>query len=468
MTVLAPRSIRVPSRPHGNPPEAPDHRLRRRALFSLGFPAATLGAALLVWFRLPPVAHDTLWAEDGRLFLFGAEQHGLFGATFVPYAGYLQFVPRLIAGAVVQWLPAADWALGMTAGACLVTGAIACVVFVASRDVLSSRTLRVILASVVVLLPLGPRDVLGTPTNLHSLLMWMLFWLLLFTPRTRGGAVTMSLIGLAAALSEIQAAFLLPLLVPAARRRHGWMLVAGPAIGIATQLVVTLLAPRSLPSAAQDSPLSIAEGYLINAIVPDLMPQSQVGRFVATGGLILAVAIVALLAGLVAVAWRHALARQRLAILAAASLSIVVWTASVVDNPAPFYDYAALSHSQLLHVWLTRYGVVPGMLLISIALVAADVLLRRHRHPTDRAPGSHPTRRSGLRYALGLAAVACVAVCLTANYLPTWTRRSSGPSWSQQIPAAQDACSDAPDLRTVTLNETLGWHVPVLCGYLRE
>ena len=95
--------------------------------------------AVLVWFRLPPMAHDTVWAEDGRLFLFGAEQHGLFGVIFVPYAGYLQFVPRLIAGAVVQWLPAADWALGMTAGACLVTGAIACVVFVASRDVLTCR-----------------------------------------------------------------------------------------------------------------------------------------------------------------------------------------------------------------------------------------------------------------------------------------------------------------------------------------
>ena len=129
MTVLVPRSIALPARRRENPPEAPQRRLRRRTLLCLlGFPAAALCAAVLVWFRLPPMAHDTVWAEDGRLFLFGAEQHGLFGATFVPYAGYLQFVPRLIAGAVVQWLPTADWALGMTAGACLVTGAIACVV----------------------------------------------------------------------------------------------------------------------------------------------------------------------------------------------------------------------------------------------------------------------------------------------------------------------------------------------------
>lgn len=466
MTVLVPRSIALPARRRENPPEAPQRRLRRRTLLCLlGFPAAALCAAVLVWFRLPPMAHDTVWAEDGRLFLFGAEQHGLFGATFVPYAGYLQFVPRLIAGAVVQWLPAADWALGMTAGACLVTGAIACVVFVASRDVLTSRTLRVILASVVVLLPLGPRDVLGTPTNLHSLLMWMLFWLLLFTPRTRGGAAAMSLVGLAAALSEIQAVFLLPLMILTARRRDGWMLVSGPAVGVAAQLVVTLLAPRSLPSATQDSPLSIAEGYLINAVVPDLVPQSQVGPFVASGGLIVAIVILALLAGSVAVAWRSSGPRQRLAIVGAAALSVVVWTASVIDNPARFYDYAALSHSQLLHLWLTRYGVVPGMLLIGIALIAGDALLRRL---SDRPARRHPLSSNRLRLALGAAIVACVTVCLTANYVPTWTRRSSGPSWSQQIPAAQDACSDAPDLRTVLLNETLGWHVPVLCGYLRD
>ncbi|GAB3803426.1 hypothetical protein GCM10028798_22280 [Humibacter antri] len=459
----------MPTRVSESPPETPHHRLRHRTLLCLlGFPAAALCAALLVWFRLPPVAHDTLWAEDGRLFLFGAEQHGLFGATFLPYAGYLQFMPRLIAGAVVQWLPAADWALGMTAGACLVTGIIACVVFIASRDVLTSRTVRVILASVVVLIPLGPRDVLCTPTNLHSLLMWMLFWLLLFSPRTRRGAVAMSLLGAAAALSEIQAVFLLPLLIPAARRRHGWMLVTGPAIGITTQLAVTLLAPRSLPSAAQDSPLSIADGYLINTIVPDLMPQNLVGPFVAGGGLLLAVVILALLLGLVIIAWRHTGPRQRLAIVAAATLSVVIWTASVVDNPAPFYDYATMTHSQLVHVWLTRYGVVPGMLLLAVALIAADALLRPGQLPSTRKARPRRSGRHRLRFVTGVVTIGCIAACLTANYVPTWTRRSSGPSWSQQIPAAQDACSDAPDLKTITLKETIGWHVPVLCGYLRD
>ena len=455
MTVLVPGSTRSPVSGPESAPEAPVRRLWDRALLRLSvFGAATVCAALLVWFRLPSAARDTVWAEDGRLFLVGAEQHGLFGAAFLPYAGYLQFVPRLIAGAVVQVLPASQWALGMTAGACLAAGMIACVVFVASRDVLASRIVRAVLASVVVLIPLGPRDVLGTPTNLHSILMWMLFWLLLFSPRSRRSATVMSVIGLVAALSEIQAVFLVPLLILAARRRHGWLLIAGPAIGMAAQLVVTALAPRSLPSAPQDSPLSIAEGYLINAVVPNALPQSLVGPFVANGGLAGAIVVLALLAGLLAIAWGHTTARQRLGILAATALSTLIWTASVVDNPASFYDYATLTHSEAMHLWLTRYGVVPAMLLFGAALLAADALLR--------AGGPR------FRRALAIVTILCVATCLTINYMPTWTRRSSGPSWSQQIPAAQDACADAPDLRTVALHETLGWQVPVLCRYLHD
>lgn len=429
---------------------------RHVAARTLLFIGLGVGGAVLLWFRLPPLAHDTLWAEDGSLFLAGAEQHGLFGATFLPYAGYLQFLPRLIAGAVVQWLPITFWAYGMTAGACLVTGAASCVVYVASRDVFGSRLLRVMLAAVVLLVPLGPRDVLGNPTNLHSVLFWMCFWILLFRPRSRPSAAAFTLIGFAAAASEIQTVFLLPLLILALRRRHGWVLVTGPAVGIGAQLVATVLAPRTAATAAQDSPASIAAGYLVNAVLPNVFPQNMIGTVLAHGGLIVAGALLLLLTGVVLMAWRHTGTPKRVAIISAAALSVLVWTASVVDNPAPFYNYASFASSQLLHVWLTRYGVVPAMLLLGIALIAADALLRA------------PARHRRLTRAIAVSTAVMIGVCLIGNYIPTYTRRSAGPSWSAQIPAAQEACEGQPDGKLVNLNETLGWKVPVYCGYLRH
>lgn len=433
--------------------DGPGHRWRlaARTLIFIGLGVA---GGVLLWFRLPPLAHDTLWAEDGNLFLAGAEQHGMFGATFLPYAGYLQFLPRLIAGAVVQFLPITLWAYGMTAGACLVTGAVACVVYVASRDVISSRVLRGMLGAVVVLVPLGPRDVLGNPTNLHSVLFWMCFWILLFTPRSWRSAAVFSLIGFAAAASEIQTVFLLPLLILAGRRRHGWLLALGPAVGIGAQLVATMLAPRIAATAAQDSPASIAMGYLVNAVLPNVFPQNMIGPVLVHGGLMIAGAMLLLQTGIAVMAWRITGTRQRVAILFAAAFSALVWTASVVDNPASFYDYASFTSVQLRHVWLTRYGVVPAMLLLGIAIIVADTLLRSQ------------TRRRGLSRTVAIATAVVVGACLIVNYIPTYTRRSSGPSWSAQISSAQEKCEGQPAEKTLHLNETLGWKVPVYCRYL--
>ncbi len=453
--MTAPTAGGVPLPVRGRDPVSGRFRmaLRHPGARTACFVVVAVIAATVLWFRLPPLAHDTLWAEDGRLFLAGAEQHGPFGASFVPYAGYLQFLPRLIAGAVVAGLPAAWWAYGITAGACLVTGLVACVVYVASRDVISSPGVRCVLAAVIILVPLGPRDVLGNAANLHSVLFWMCFWLLLVVPRTRGSAIGMSVLGFAAAASEIQTVFLIPQLILAARRRFGWLLGVGPGLGIAAQLVTTVLAPRAQATATQDSPASIAMGYLINAVLPNLAPQDQIGSMITHGGVLLAVITLLLLIALVGLSWRASAGSQRVAVLAAAGCSTVVWTVSVVDNPARFYNYAAMTPAQLEHVWLTRYGVVPAMLLISIALIATDVLLRGN------------PRRS-VPFAVAAVTLALVGVCLFGNYLPTYTRRSAGPSWSAQIPAAQYACRTQPDRSRIVLNETLGWKVPVSCTYL--
>ncbi|HSV67275.1 MAG TPA: hypothetical protein VLJ59_15375 [Mycobacteriales bacterium] len=67
--------------------------------------AGTAGWLLRGW---PRVAHPTLWAEDGTIFLAGA-YHDPFGAIVTPYAGYLHVLPRLVAALAsplpLTWLP---------------------------------------------------------------------------------------------------------------------------------------------------------------------------------------------------------------------------------------------------------------------------------------------------------------------------------------------------------------------------
>src|SRR5689334_1103410 len=43
---------------------------------------------------------NTLWAEDGTVFLHEAKQLGRLGAVFHTYNGYVHLVPRLIAALV--------------------------------------------------------------------------------------------------------------------------------------------------------------------------------------------------------------------------------------------------------------------------------------------------------------------------------------------------------------------------------
>jgi hypothetical protein len=434
--------------------------------------AGALVAALTLWFRFTPVARDTLWAEDGRLFLAGAQGNGL-AITLKPYAGYLQAVPRLIADVVVWLVPVAEWARAMTAACCLITGAVAVVVFFASRSVVPPGWLRLVLASVTVLIPLGPREVLGNAANLHSVMMWGLFWIVLARPRNRTSALALGVVGTFAALSEIQAVFLIPLVIIALRRsRHGVWLVAGPALAVTMQLGVTVAAPRGAGEQLVVGPLSLAGGYVINAVMPDLASYDAIGPMLVGGGIVLGIASLALIVIFSITSLRRASFDQRAALVSAALLSPLIYVLSVLYDPAPYYEYASLPPAQLATVWLARYGVVPGMLLLGMVIVAAAV----HRtHGRPELAGAIESRDEGgrrrgrlpyLRQDLAVLAVVGVVALLIAGYLPSSTRRDAGPAWTPQIAAATHACAADPSLSEVYLRETLGWLVPVQCDRL--
>jgi hypothetical protein len=401
-------------------------------------------ASAIAWARIPPVARDTFWAEDGRTFIQSAIQSGPIASLFHPYAGYLHVIPRLLAAFTVSFVPVPQWAQAMTALSCVVAGLIA--------GLVAWRPARISLALLTVLTPLVAREVLGNAANLHSLLMWMGFWILIYRPRGRGGAIALSVLMTLAAFTEIQMVFLVPVLLFRWRDRTRWMPRAALVAGVAAQILTTLIAPRGSSHLPEVDPASIAFGYLINAVMPSWMPAGQIGTVVVSNGpwpavILLAVCVAA---AVIAVAWGDS-AQRRVAI-AMLGLSVLIWVASVMVDPAPFYDYADMNASRLAHPWLSRYGVIPGMLLLAELVLCLSVLRSRLRSAArDR------------RRLLPVALLAILMVSLVALSMPGTTRRSAGPAWEPQVLAAAVSCAAHP-VDTVSLRETLGWTVTVPCA----
>ena len=84
-------------------PLTQSHQSQRRAAFLRGVGLALL--ALVIFSRSPDVLLNArFFAEDGQIFYQQAHELGFLPSIFLPFAGYLHLLPRLIAG-IALWLP---------------------------------------------------------------------------------------------------------------------------------------------------------------------------------------------------------------------------------------------------------------------------------------------------------------------------------------------------------------------------
>ena len=180
---------------------------------------------------------DSLWAEDGGIWLSDALNRDFFDAFTTPYNGYLQGLSRLVAEPV-SWLPV-DWYAPAMAivGALIVSG---CALFVwrASAAHIRNPYLRASLAAMVLLLPVVGAESLANVTNSIWPLLFACFFALLWRPRSVAAAVGAAILVLVAALTNIGVVFFLPLWLMrliAARDRRDLVIVAAFAIGLAMQ-----------------------------------------------------------------------------------------------------------------------------------------------------------------------------------------------------------------------------------------
>ncbi len=179
--------------------------------------AIALAVSVVVVAGVTPVlrqvgasALETIWAEDGRVFLQSALSQGPLAAFSGTYAGYLHVVPRVAAEAAAL-LPLGLASEVITLAANGIAALCAFAVFVATRPHLRSPVLRALLAVSLVLLPTAGVEVLNNLANVQWYLLTASFWLLLWRPHSRVGNLGASLLLVATALSAPLSVLLVPL-----------------------------------------------------------------------------------------------------------------------------------------------------------------------------------------------------------------------------------------------------------------
>ncbi|WP_138442508.1 hypothetical protein [Sinomonas susongensis] len=415
--------------------------------------AVTVAGTALSLFRLPATAQDTVWAEDGGIFLNGALQHRGISQIFAPYEGYLHVIPRTAAWFIVTFLPPDSYALALTTLSCLAVGVVAALVWHCSSALAKNPAVRLAWAAIPVLVAVGPQETLGNFANLHWYLLWLVPWILIKRPGSVLENVVLTAVALGASLTEIQTALFIPLFLYRFKDRAFWPPRLAILLGVVCQVVTTLHFPRTAPTGPPVNWWSVAEGWFLNSSSAIVYGTSQqiilsVTRF---GWIPVALAALPFLGAFVAVLVKGS-AAQRLMACVFVLASIGVWAAAQDMNFQSYFDYARFNAAQWQSFFLSRYSVVPSMFLLALVPLVAVAAV-----PTGRA---------------GVAAIlAALAVVLGVYFFPAAVGRDHGPTWSTGIQTARSECRSTPSASTeaVPIAPT-GWFadkVLVPCSMLR-
>ena len=432
-----------------------------------------LGATGLQLLRQEGVpATNSLWAEDGHLFLTAALNFDHPLELFVAPAGkYMHAVPRTLA-TIAADLPPDQAALFFALSSSLIVSALSLFVFYASRPVIEPWPARAVVAGAMVLLPAAGTEVLNNSANLHYFLTFAAFWALLARPRIWVFAAVASLIVLATAMSDPITILLAPIagwtLFRRADVRRSVIAVAF-LVGLVAHGLVWLSADRLHRYAGDPAvPFEMQQQLEIRAFAPQSYSDSEpldlprlyglrvAGSFFAGDDLLAVgyrkagdvVGFISLGAILVVVGYglaRRATGRGYVALLFAYSVLFFAVPVGIrgTDHLAPVAGELSFAGS--------RYTVVPTLLLIALAALVLAI-----RDP-----------RLSLRAWRAIQALAIVSfmVLVVADFRDP-NLRSGGPRWSQSLVAAREGCRDGGALQQIDVAPLAGFNVLVSCDRL--
>ena len=431
---------------------------RRLPLWAVGALVAVLTLLQMVRRPTAPPVWDSLFVEDGKIFLSQAINEHFLNTLATSYFGYLHTAPRLITE-VATWFPLGDAPLVMSLLTTLVASLLAVYVFEASGAWIASPPVRAVLALAVLFVPVTAKEISGTVANLHWYLIYAAFWALVCPWRSRGWLAASTAVVALAVMSDPLVAVLLPIPVALAVRdggRRAWLLPGVILAGLAVQLALRDQGTTFFGN-SHDAPIVriFAERVTSSLLVGDRYLKDVFGGRTDSpfAWASLAVVALAVAAGL----WR--LRGRRAWLLGGGTLLSVVYFLIPVESRGTRGLFPS-------HPWLlasTRYLYLPVLFLLTGLLAAVD---RRARGQRRRLP------------ALEVAVLAFVVATMVAGYRAP--HRSSGqPRWRPMLAQARRACAARRPLPAITLygkgskltavvpiDPPVGWYVPVPCTHL--
>lgn len=412
---------------------------------ALGLPALWILCSVASLARLPAGLWDTLYGEDGFVFLnywINSPQHGpaAWPILFYPYAGYQHGIPRLLS-LLISFLPPATWGVAFAISASIAIGGIAVLSYLAAQETLRTPLARALVPAILIALPIGGLEAIANSANIHWYLSYLLFWMLwMKAPATRQQTIGWSLVAVCIAITEVQSAFLLPLLAWRffrSRRSRVWIAAWGA--GFTLQVVSFLTTGRSR-AAGVPSATSLAEGYLTNAVLGSISGKRDDYRFLAGADLsnpwpLCGIALVILTAW-VALALRTMRHTRAYAgpMLTALAMSIVFWTMAAGYN----------NNADIPPMALFRWGTAASLMVWATVPFVVDTLRRKAQ----------------------LVALGVIVAIWAWNYLGTVPDRLGSTPWSQSVSQGRQGCAESGATSVAVPQTPPNWPVIVPCDRL--
>lgn len=389
---------------------------------------------------------DSLWAEDGPIFLQASLFQGFADAVFTPYAGYLVVVPRLI-GEGANLLPLEDAAAAISILSAIVVALSGLAVWFAASGHIRNPYLRGTLVALTVLTPVASLESIDSAAYVAWYMLFATFWLLLWRPRTTWGAALGALFVLATALSSPGVWFFLPvaaLRALAVRDRRDLTILAAYFLGGAIQLPV--LAANQGEAVDPSWTSEIWAAYVQRVVDGAAFGQELGGSLWAHLGVpfLLGLCLAAAIA-LVALLHRSGATGRWLAAIAIPT-SLVVFAFSVYQRAVgDQMGWAAGSFNGAGG----RYTIVPALLLVGAALALIEDSPWKQR------------RRGGLSWAGWLAALVLL-VGLIGSFDERDEATRGTPAWKTALRGATATCAaeGVSEVSVATSPPSFGMLVP--------
>lgn len=385
-----------------------------------------------------PGALNTVWIEDARNLLSGALTHPFSQNITTSTGGYYESTGRVLAQIAVHF--PLTWAAGaMSVFAAAQYAIFGLIAYIASGPHLYSPCLRLLIAVPVFMIPLGYTQANNDLVTTQFFMLFGVFWVLLWIPRTLAGRIVGPIVMLSVASSTVLTIFLAPLVVARLivdRSKSAVIMVFFWIAGFALEMLPSLNGQTNRFQWGVNSPLWALKNYATRAVPRALFGEKALGGPGTTvNGYVAPLHITSVVGhdALIAAAWTVVLIAL---LLALARRTHPNWPLAVTAALFSFLLFAGqlfINH----HVVQPRYVIAPALLLYT-AFVAS---LRPHG-VAARERGSRPM---GIMAALGwipvggFAVVLAVAVALNFRVV---NGRTDSPTWTSAVAQARAACAD--------------------------